>query len=474
MAVGSEEVFIILLIVILIISVVLGVFPVFTKVAKNKCILQQHTLLNAFDRMIELVNERGAPVKNHSFMVMGCTECMWYDSLNSKWMITHSKEEPINKSISYQVLGVAANCMSCDEKIDNVNCANMMKDTIYNFEIGTDYVRCTNCPASPNLCENQIFFGSRVDVVNDPKNEESISLVSYRNTLYLFYHKMNENNIYYRTSIDGKNWNPEILLTDNLHNYGFPSAGVFNDQLYVAYSGDVGCFGLGCSGWEIYIQKFDGTDWTNAIRLTNNNELDGGSYFGVYKNRFYIFYHHGRYNLLKDITESNIRYRICNSNCDVIANWGSEIEATSLEGQHVYPSVIGDDKIHLSYSANIGTTTDNWEIYYKTCDDTNANSICENNEWSSFQRVTDNPKIDGHSHLIFYKNKIYVFYHEASGMDYSKISYKSYDGEWKNECGAAGGNKPDFAAFPAVSINSGKIILCYTKYDGTNWKIVCQ
>ena len=314
MAVGVDDIALIILIVLLIISVVFGIYPVITQVARNKCIVQQHTLLNAFDKIIELVKEKGAPIKNHSFLVMGCTDCIWYDSLNSQWVIKHRDEEQINKSISYNVLGVAANCFTCnDPSLMGVKCANMVKDTTYNFEIGEDYVKCTNCPDSPNLCDYQILFDPRVLVVNEPVEQRPIELVSYKNNLYLFYNKKGMNEIYYKTSTDGKNWNPEVILTDSAHIYGFPSAYVFNDDLYVAYSGKIGDF-------QIFIRKFDGTSWGSAVQLTSS-DINYRPYLAAYMGKLYIFYSHS------DSIDINIKYRICDNNCDISGNWGSEKEA---------------------------------------------------------------------------------------------------------------------------------------------------
>jgi len=458
MAVGSEEVFIIFLIIILIISVVFGIYPVFSKFARNKCILQQHTLLNTFEKLIELVKERGEPIKDHDFLVMSCTDCIWYDSLNSQWVIKHVNEPRINKSIPYNVIGVAQNCLSCKEpEINDVECANMVKDHTYHFEIGENYVKCLDCPDSPNLCDYPILFSSRIQVgddVYDPSwdsdDSEPIALVSYKNTLYLFYHKELTKHIYYKTSADGISWDTETQLTFGTQDHGFPSATVFNDELYVGYSEKT-------PGWEVFLKKFDGTTWTDVGILTDGNgDNDGGSYLAVYNGRLYLFFHH-HWN-------HHIKYKSCSSNCGVQISWGVEQEAVS-SGTNVYPSAIEhDEKLYLSYSKIVG----DWEIYYKSFD---------GSSWSTEERITDTENIDGHSHLIVYDNRLYVFYHETTGSsvndDSGSIFYKAYDGGWQRECGAAGGKKPNLAVFPAPTINSGKLNLCYIKYDG-DWKIFCQ
>ena len=461
MAVGSEEVFIILLIIILIISVVLGVYPVFSRVAKNKCILQQHTLLNAFDRMIELVKERNAPIENHSFLVMGCTECMWYDALNSQWIIKHEKEEQINKSISYNVIGVAANCFSCNDPEFDVNndnikekCANMIKDHTYNFEVGSDYVKCTNCPSSPNLCDYPIPFSPRVEAVNNLKHEEPIALVSYKNNLYLFYNRTGD--IYYKTSTDGKNWDPEIKLTDSARQYMKPSATVFKDDLYVTYLGMVG-------DWQIFSKKFNpATGWGDTVQITFSG-FHQYSYLTIYKDKLYFFYKNDR-----------IRYRICDSNCDNLANWGVEQKAT--DGfWHIYPSAVEyDGKLYLTYSDNVNVIND---IYNQVCEDTDSNNLCDSGEWKDNSRITDSSVYFGTSQLIVYNNRLYVFYPKATSdviYEDSKIVYRAYDGGWQKECGAAGGKIPNYADFSTATIHSGKVKLCYMTYDATDWRIVCQ
>lgn len=155
MAVGNEEIFIIFLIVILLISAALTVYPVFSNVARNKCIMQQWNLMNSFPKIMNLVKEKGGIKQDYSFLVMGCTECIWYDSVNSQWVIQITNEkETTNKPISYRVLGVADGCLTCDDpKEGDKKCANLVKDHTYNFEVGEDYVKCTDCPDSPNLVD---------------------------------------------------------------------------------------------------------------------------------------------------------------------------------------------------------------------------------------------------------------------------------------------------------------------------------
>ncbi len=459
--VGSDSVTILILLVFLVIALFFGIYPVFSNVAKNKCIIQQHTLLNGFSKTIELVKERDSPVENKSFMVMSCTDCIWYDSLNSQWKIKYKDESEINKSISYNVVGVAANCVSCNEP---ENCANMVKDTTYNFEVGEDYVRCTNCPDSPNLCGYSVLFSPRVEVADDlydPVDEaEPIALVSYRDILYLFYHKEGTDDIYYRTSSDGKSWGPENLLTDGTRTYGFPSAVVFEDELYVGYSGLNG-------GWEIFVKKFDGT-WSDVGVLTSTNVgQDGGSYFAVYDGELYLFYHH---------EDHHIKYMTCGSNCGAPGSWGAEQEAVP-SGTHVYPSAIEyDGKLHLSYSKQIGLCIPDpgifwncrWSIYYRNFD---------GSSWSAEEEIAVNENNNGNPHLIVYDEKLYVFYHGVEGSSLAtgtgKVLYKAYDGGWQKECGAAGGKGATFAAIPAPTWHLHKFNLCFTQYDG-DWKIMCQ
>jgi hypothetical protein len=410
--------------------------------------------------MIEYVKEKGVPIQNESFLVMDCTECIWYDALNSQWIVKHTKEEQINKSISYNVIGVAANCVSCnDPSINNVKCANMVKGHTYDFEIGEDYVKCTNCPFSYNVCNYPVSLSPGVEVVNDPSDEESIALISYKNTLYLFYHKEGTGDIYYNTSIDGKNWNPGGIVTDGARPYRNPSLGVFKDDLYVAYSGNAG-------DWQIFIKKFDGVNWVNAKQLTNKG-FNSNSYLTTYKGKLYLFYQHS------DGSDNGIRYRTCDSNCDVLANWGSEQKATDSLW-HIWPSSIEyDGKLHLIYS-DIGNVIN--DVYYQTCDDTNSNNLCDSNEWVSGGKITDGSAYYGKSHLIVYNNRLYVFYRKATSnaiYEDSKIVYRAYDGGWQKECGAAGGKIPNYADFSTATIHSGNLKLCYLEYD-YDWKIICK
>lgn len=454
MTVGQEEIFLIFLIVILIISIALTVFPVFSNISRNKCIMKQWALINSLDRIMNLVEKRGTIQRNHSFLVMPCTECMWYDPLNSLWWIQHVDDVPVNKSLSYDVIGVAQNCFKCDEpSVGGIKCANLMKGETYNFEIGTNYVKCTNCPDSPNVCGYPILFGSRFEVgddvdIVDPTNADRIALVSYQNTLYLFYHKEGTDDIYYKTSADGINWNPEIILTDGARTYGWPSVGVFNNELYVGYSGLNG-------GWEIFVKKFDGA-WSDVGVLTDTNaNQDGGSHFAVYGGNLYLFYHS---------EGGNIRYKSCGANCGAIANWGGEQVAVS-SGDNTYPSAIEyGGNLYLSYSKDEG----DWEIYYKYFD---------GSSWSAEDRITDTANLDGGSHLIVYDNRLYVFYHETTGLSLDTgtgiIFYKAYDGGWQRECGVGGGKKPNFLGLPAPTIRLFELNLCYIKYDG-DWKIVCH
>jgi hypothetical protein len=410
--------------------------------------------------MIEYVKQKGVPIHNQSFLVMDCTDCIWYDALNSQWIIKHTKEEQINKSISYNVMGVAWNCENCnDPTVDNVKCANMMKGHTYDFEIGEDYVKCTNCPPSPKLCDYQILFSPSVEVVNDLKDKEPIALASYKNSLYLFYNRSGD--IYYKTSVDGKSWNPEIKLTDSAREYLNPSAVVFKDDLYVAYS-----YIVNSGNWQIFLKKFDENGRVDVGQLTSIG-WNPNSYLTTYKDKLYVFYQHSDGG-------SGIRYRICDDNCDVLANWGGEQTATDSI-LHWYPSAIEyDGKLHLTYSDNVNVMND---VYYKTCDDINNNNICDSNEWTSAVKITDSSVFYGKSQLIVYNNRLYIFYSKATSNVFyedSRIVYRAYDGEWKNECVAAGGKIPYYADFSTATIHSGNLKLCYMTYDYLNLKIICK
>jgi len=154
MSVGQEEIFMILLIVILIIALVMGVYPVVYGFVKNKCITEQWGVLNSIDSGITRVKEKNANIENFPFSVLNCVKCMWYDSLNSRWAIQIEGEDELEyKDITYKLINVSENCITCDEpKLDINNdgipdkCANIVGDRSYTFEVGNDYVICKNCP----------------------------------------------------------------------------------------------------------------------------------------------------------------------------------------------------------------------------------------------------------------------------------------------------------------------------------------
>ena len=57
-------------------------------------------------------------------------------TIEEKAEIKYVDEPKINESISYNVIGVAQNCVSCKTpRVGDIKCANMLKDHAYNFEI---------------------------------------------------------------------------------------------------------------------------------------------------------------------------------------------------------------------------------------------------------------------------------------------------------------------------------------------------
>lgn len=462
-----NEVFLIFLIVILIISVVLGVYPVITSVTHNKCIAQQHTLLQSFNRMIEYVEQKGVPITNKSFQVMQCTDCIWYDPLDSEWVIKHIREEQINKSISYRVVGVAQNCISCESPSVDVDgdgepekCANMVRGKVYDFTIGEDYVECTNCPLSPNLCENQILFGDKTEV-GDSETGQLISVVSYNDLFFLFY--KDSEDIYYRTSSDLINWNPAQKLTDKASElpawgtYDDPAATVYNGELYLAYKSHMDINAKKCNGNACDTP----TGWTDLGKIApEDDSWANDPFLTVYDTKLHLVY---RWSA-KFGSGNNIRY----TSYDGV--WSPHIDVISKTTQATTnPSVAGyDGRLYVSYTQSAGTSILN--IFVKSCE------TCDGTDWSD-EISTSSVNENDHTRLIVYDGILYLFYTDAKSIDppwqFGNIIYRSYDGEWKGICGVVGGKEPNFAAFPSPVVDSDNIYLCYLNYD-SGWKIICM
>jgi len=139
--VKSDTVFIIILFIITVISVVFAALPVLTGETKSKCITYQYDYFNNMDSLMDFARQKGVTYTNYTFKVIYCTECIWFDPANSRWVIKFVKDKKLAYRFNVsQVLDVPTGCSDC-----GIKCTNMTKDMEFNFEIGKDYVKCTNC-----------------------------------------------------------------------------------------------------------------------------------------------------------------------------------------------------------------------------------------------------------------------------------------------------------------------------------------
>jgi len=162
-------------------------------------------------------------------------------------------------------------------------------------------------------------------LTNNPGVDDHSSLTSYNGKLWLFWTSDMEGSfgIYYMI-FNGSEWSSPYRLADGLH----PSSVVFRDKLYVAwYSGAyvyvkfydgyswseeipvakewvMATTGLGVfndtlyllyasdrdGNWELYYKTFNGTCWSDNVRVTYNPAKDGWGHLVSYQNRAYLMW----------------------------------------------------------------------------------------------------------------------------------------------------------------------------------------
>jgi hypothetical protein len=344
------------------------------------------------------------------------------------------------------------------------SCEFNKKQKIYIWSDGSDQVDNVYCPELV-VCSSEptcISFksASPKQLVDDAKYS---SLVSFKDKLYLFY--QHSNDIYYKTC--GSNcdklpsWSSAKQITDSQNVYTWPSAAVYNDNIYLAYSAGTQPYPYEPAGFELMLQRFDGSTWrkvsgTGFVRdgqitldkypfLTT--DVDYQPSLVEYRDKLYIFWNHG---------DSSINYTTFDG-MQLVKHKSLERDSSLIS--HGYDWDLGGD---CGFVLEPSATVFNNKLYLvASCVGSGTYmKIFDGTSWSP----TPAQQIGEASESPFvyaYKNKLYMFY---SIPQSSSITYKvSSDGtDWKgcNIDPKISGTVPSFVtngtnAFLSYSFKSG-------------------
>jgi hypothetical protein len=141
-----SKIFLIIVLILVFISIVFSVLPVFGGYTTNQCIISQTTVLRDLKREVEQVKESGARNPSFKFSILPCTECVWYDTAKQGFVTKISRNiiagipaQFLNYTIRMNTNNIGTDCTDCS------GCANMISGRIYYFDITPDTITCTNC-----------------------------------------------------------------------------------------------------------------------------------------------------------------------------------------------------------------------------------------------------------------------------------------------------------------------------------------
>jgi len=185
--------------------------------------------------------------------------------------------------------------------------------------------------------------------------------------------------------------------------------------------------------------------WSKEIKLYENAGLGD---LEVFQNKLFVVGSDDR---------SELFYKVYNG-----TTWSDMIQITFDDFPDVHPdAAVFNDRLYMTWhSKRDGQYA--WDIYLMTFDGM---------DWTTPQRLTNNPGVDDHSSLTSYNGKLWLFW--TSDMEGSfGIYYMIFNGsEWSSPCRLAGGLHPSSAVFRDklyVAWYSGAYV--YVKfYDGYSW-----
>jgi hypothetical protein len=160
--------------------------------------------------------------------------------------------------------------------------------------------------------------------------------------------------LFYMT-YDGSSWSNMVRITFDEFPDVHPDAAVFNNRLYMSWHS----MRDGQYAWDIYIMSFDGISWTSPQRLTTNPGVDDHSSITSYHGKLWLFWTSdmggpfGIYYMTFDGSEWSSPYRLADGLHPSSAVFRDKLYVAWYSGAYVYVKVYDGN----SWSADVPVAT---------------------------------------------------------------------------------------------------------------------
>lgn len=199
-----------------------------------------------------------------------------FSSDNTLWVSTWNPTEQIWN----------ANVQILDADGNTISCTGMPALVVFN---NTLYCMCNNNNANVNAYQLQSTSTNGVNWSNvfalDASIGASPACIVYQNLLFLFYKSngkgsLSYNELMFKTMDADGNWTTEIPVPGATGTSKDPGRGtcgavglaIFDNQIYIAHEGTtIADNGNG----KIYLQTYDGTNWSDTVQLNSANGTSG-------------------------------------------------------------------------------------------------------------------------------------------------------------------------------------------------------
>jgi hypothetical protein len=160
--------------------------------------------------------------------------------------------------------------------------------------------------------------------------------------------------LFYKT-YDGSSWSDMVRITFDEFPDAHPDAAVFNNRLYMSWHS----MRDGQYAWDIYLMSFDGISWTSPQRLTTNPGVDDHSSITSYHGKLWLFWTSdmggpfGIYYMTFDGSEWSSPYRLADGLHPSSAVFRDKLYVAWYSGAYVYVKVYDGN----SWSADVPVAT---------------------------------------------------------------------------------------------------------------------
>jgi hypothetical protein len=206
---------------------------------------------------------------------------------------------------------------------------------------------------------------------------------------------------------DTNNWSDEVLVETNNISCDLPASVAYNNKLYLVWQSNQD------GNDQLYLKTFDGLQWSETSKLTDDTASYGGARLVVYKGLLYLFFH-----ATIDDPQRDIYYITFDGQ-----GWSAPVSAVQHQGVDDFCGLaVYNNRLYLAWTTD---RTGNFDLYYKSFDGV---------IWSSESQLTSDPAPDLHPALMAFDGKLFVQWHSlgynASSWD---IFYETFDETiWSN------------------------------------------